>query len=402
MKIVLFMDNPMAPTGYGSTCRLTARELTKRGHEVFACAFNGGFQPKGIMEWDGIKIIPNEAITREKNAIYGDIPYLGRIEKEIKPDLYFFHNDSYRYGYLLPLYEPDFFMKSVFWLPFEGTSPDLLGIALFKKFSAVRFVTQSALAMHDESLQGIDRGQIYHAIDLDNLTPCPDKAQAKRQHVAPRLTKLGNDSDPAKTFVVVRLDRHQPRKYWDRTLKAFAQFAKGKNDVFLLAKCDPKDITMPNMDLEVMAKELEIQNKVAFDNFFFNCKSLCESFYQPADCFLTTTSAEGFGLAVAEAMACGVPVICPDTPVLPEITGGHAALCPIKDHYFYEPLKVTHNLVNIEYTASMLERTYQDWKDGGKNNNAVASQARWLARDRYSPKVVYDQWDQVIRKIKGG
>jgi glycosyltransferase involved in cell wall biosynthesis len=353
------------------------------------------------MEWDGIKIIPNEAITREKNAIYGDVPYLARIEREIKPDLYFFHNDSYRYGYLIPLYAPDLFMKSVFWLPFEGTNPDLLGLQLFPKFSAVRFVTKSALALHEAQLQGIDRGQIYHAIDLDNLTPCLDKQQAKIKHIGARLSARGNKSDPTKTFVVVRVDRHQPRKYWDRTLLSFAKFAEGKQDVFLLAKCDPRDITMPNMDLEGMAKDLNIANKVAFDNFFFNAKSLCESFYWPADCFMTTTSAEGFGLAVAESMACGIPVICPDTPVLPEITGGHAALCPIKDHLFYEPLKVTHNLVDIDYTASMLERTYQDWRDGGKNNHAVAQQAKWLARDRYSPKSVYDQWDQVFKKIKG-
>ena len=43
-KIVLLMDNPVVPTGYASTCRLTAKELTKRGWEVYATAFNGGQQ----------------------------------------------------------------------------------------------------------------------------------------------------------------------------------------------------------------------------------------------------------------------------------------------------------------------------------------------------------------------
>ena len=34
MKIVLLMDNPIIPTGYASTCRLTAYELIKKGHRM--------------------------------------------------------------------------------------------------------------------------------------------------------------------------------------------------------------------------------------------------------------------------------------------------------------------------------------------------------------------------------
>ena len=64
MKIVLLMDNPSLPTGYASTCRLTAKQLAKRGHEVYAVAFNGG-EPspsQGIVDWYGLKVIPNFAL----------------------------------------------------------------------------------------------------------------------------------------------------------------------------------------------------------------------------------------------------------------------------------------------------------------------------------------------------
>jgi glycosyltransferase involved in cell wall biosynthesis len=41
--------------------------------------------------------------------------------------------------------------------------------------------------------------------------------------------------------------------------------------------------------------------------------------------------AEGFGLPVIEAMACGVPVICSDLPVLHEIADGVADFCDPSD-----------------------------------------------------------------------
>jgi glycosyltransferase involved in cell wall biosynthesis len=43
------------------------------------------------------------------------------------------------------------------------------------------------------------------------------------------------------------------------------------------------------------------------------------------------SKAEGFGLPVIEAMACGVPVICSDLPVLREIADGVATFCDPAD-----------------------------------------------------------------------
>lgn len=50
--------------------------------------------------------------------------------------------------------------------------------------------------------------------------------------------------------------------------------------------------------------------------------------YQGAEALAFPSLAEGFGLPILEAMACGTPVICSDTTALPEVAGGAARLAP--------------------------------------------------------------------------
>ncbi|HEX6274678.1 MAG TPA: glycosyltransferase, partial [Polyangiaceae bacterium] len=54
-------------------------------------------------------------------------------------------------------------------------------------------------------------------------------------------------------------------------------------------------------------------------------------YYRAAKAVLLPSTAEGFGLPVVEALACGTPVVASDIPVLAQVGGDATVLCPVND-----------------------------------------------------------------------
>ena len=418
-KIVLFMDSPLMPTGYANTCRLTARALKKLGWDVYAVAFSDAKQPIGIVDWFDIKVIPNYALQRNGGAMYGDAEMVSRIFAEVTPDILLFHNDIYRYSYIQNL-PKEILDRSVFWLPFDGEPMDDPatfkkqiegGMHVIKDCAAIRFVTKYAFDLHKDLsvLKGRNIGIIPHTVDFESFFPPPEKEPYKAGRMKGK-------------FVVARIDRHQPRKRWEETITAFAKFAQGKDDVFLAAKCNPRDMAMWNnttkqgVDLEVLANQVGLEchseggdvvgEKIHFSDFVFNEPSLAKAYYFPADVFLTTTGGEGFGLTSIEALACGVPVICPDVPVFSEVAKEGALLCKTKGKVWNNELSVSYKVVDIDEVVQKLEWAYAEWKKGianpewkGSSLDELGEQGRIWVDANYRPENVYGEWDKVFKNV---
>jgi glycosyltransferase involved in cell wall biosynthesis len=110
------------------------------------------------------------------------------------------------------------------------------------------------------------------------------------------------------------------------------------------------------------------------------------------DCFVTTTTAEGWGLSVVEAMACKVPVVAPVHTSLKEITNEGHLIYPIREmrpNVFvqdYEKIRMQSEVEDV--TASML-KVLKEWGSDKQNR---------LVMEAYKKAISYN-WNETAKKL---
>jgi glycosyltransferase involved in cell wall biosynthesis len=148
-----------------------------------------------------------------------------------------------------------------------------------------------------------------------SCSPDPDKS-ADRE--ASRL--LNGFSGPALLHVGSTL----PRKRIDVVLRTFADARKRYPDLRLIRVGGP-----------LTGAHSELARSLGLDGFIFELpfldRPVLAAVYRRAWLVLQPSDSEGFALPVAEAMACGTPVVASDLAVLREVGGDAAIYCPPGD-----------------------------------------------------------------------
>lgn len=137
---------------------------------------------------------------------------------------------------------------------------------------------------------------VLNGIDLSRFTVT--RAEARRE--------LGLRADD---LVVGALGRFDPQKGFDVYLRAVAEPALcGRNVVFLLAGYGEEEAR-----LKTLAESLGVPVR------FCGYQKEPQRFWPALDVAVVPSRWEGFGLVVAEAMACGVPVVASGVDSIPEL-----------------------------------------------------------------------------------
>ena len=105
---------------------------------------------------------------------------------------------------------------------------------------------------------------------------------------------------------VLFLGRIHPLKGLDLLLEAWQRVCRDDAG-WELVICGPDDRGLRS-DLEKQAERLGIAGRVVFRDGVYGADKW--RVIRSADCFVLPTRSENFGIAVAEALACGVPAIC--------------------------------------------------------------------------------------------
>jgi D-inositol-3-phosphate glycosyltransferase len=151
---------------------------------------------------------------------------------------------------------------------------------------------------------------ILHGFDSKKFFPVPRELVRK------------NLGLPADAFLLLSLNRNQPRKRYDLLVMAFVELVVKypTKPIFLLCICD-KGEKGGWWLFEIFQRELKMRG-VAVENFgnrlmlssndmTFRDEDI-NMFYNAADLGISTADGEGFGLCNFEQMGVGVPQVVPD------------------------------------------------------------------------------------------
>lgn len=391
MARLLLLADAGCTTGFGRVSHAIGDRLVRDyGHDIHVLATNydGDHWPTPMKLYRPNKMVQND--------VYGQSRYVEMLA-EVMPDAVLMINDPYVVLRFLfrNKYDEDFVLARlrpiIAYIPVDGTNyPPIWGQVsdLVSKTDAIPdspapFFQPVAMARHGRTLFP-DAPLIYHGIDSDRYRPADakhpitmsngtvirSKADAKRA--------LGLDPDG---FLVLRVDRNSHRKNYADTWRALVPLMKRHSNmhVWFHCKAEGDSVELP----QVLGREPSVADRFHFPGSYSTRIGWEESdllaVYNAADVFVSTSSGEGFGLTLAEAAACAVPIVAQNVSAIPEVVGpGGLLLEP--DRLVAVDAGQDQWLPNVDSFTDAVERLYNSRRmrrELGEAGRAHVAQFTW-------------------------
>ena len=210
--------------------------------------------------------------------------------------------------------------------------------ASLMKMNHVFFISEIA------NMAGVDAGLMNSShlpipIDTEFWCPTDDKKSVRE--------KFGWDDS---TVVLLTVGDNQERKHLLGAMEIVSQLKKdGMNVRHVLVT---KDATSYGARLRDASIDLFDTNQETHIVDAGIPKMELREYYRGADFLLHTSKAEGLGLTVLEAMACGLPVVATETGAMPELLGdGRGTLIPAAHRFLDVWGNSYRDLIDIQKAA---------------------------------------------------
>ncbi|GEM_PF-7123132 len=386
MKLGFICDSPLLPTGYAKVARNLAVELQKLGNEITFCP----------IQYMGSPLKLDYGTVYEGDEYRSVIRYLD----SVRPDAIVHVRDSF---VMSPRYRGG---ENVSWLPDACRSKNIKFISYSPVHSSplsyeeIRIaqqmvdynITMTSWGRDIMGTQGVPQEKVdylYHGVDRQIYKPLDRKKCRKELGLPPDKIIVGS--------VAVNYDF---RKQIPLTMKAFQLLLRTVPDAHLVLWTEPAGF----WDLEQWAVNLNIRNRVHFANHNASKSwGMSDEFmarlYSCVDLYVNTATSEGFGLPMLEALACGVPCVMTDNPVLREVYDrfGPAVAFVRSAKNFAIPWGAFEWLASPESAAEEMEMMLKEEHDSA----VLASQISWQL-DIYSWLRAAVKLDSILHDMVNG
>lgn len=341
MVRALFFSDAGAHTGFARvTEEIGNRLVTQYGDDVHCLAVNyrGDYWPSNIKMYVPTALDPTD--------IYGRSRYVEMIDK-VDPDVIVMINDPdviIRHLVDNPFDTERILLKArplLLYLPIDGYNSPPAWEALATVSKRVAMCKFGQDAMPGSEL-------VYHGVDTVGYKP-QNKKDAKRA--------MGFDPE---RFLILRVDKNSIRKNYADSWRALRPLLRKYTDIDVHFHCLPNSSDGINIRAFISRDE-DIRDRVSFSRdlggFTGWSDAQMSSLYSAADLFISTSMGEGFGLTIAEALACGTPVIAQNVSSITEVVGpGGILIEPARP--FTVPMGQEQMLPDVDAFTREIEHLY--------------------------------------------
>jgi glycosyltransferase involved in cell wall biosynthesis len=326
---MIHSNGPMVPSGYGRQTELLMAQLAELGHEVAVSCFHG--VTGGILDYNGIPVYPAGQAPFSVDVL---IPHA----EHFRADLVITLMDAWQ---LLPIAEQLKAMRKggtelALWLPVDCQPLGQGDREILRRTGA----TPIAMSLHGlQMLQ--DAGYtpvpyVPHSVDLDQFYPISTEDRAAWR------AQCGVSDNQVIGICAANRDRF--RKAWPEQLRAVSLYRRTNPDVRLMIHT----VTYgPNgLDLRQMVADMGIGDITIFTADYPQLAGLIDDgdmrlWYNGLDLLSNCSYAEGFGLTMLEATACGTPVLATKASSMPQLArwtvGGEEFWNPVHRAWWIRP-----------------------------------------------------------------
>ncbi len=344
IKILAYGDSPVVPSGFGTVMyNIFSRLGNTQDYSIDIIGINdrGAWKDPDLHPYH----VYAAEIHREKDpfgrASFIDILRGGGLDLQPPWDIVFMFNDPFVLEAEIPYFKLGTIpaAKDIQKTHYTQLPPEMW----FKTIGY--FPVDSPLKPHwiNGAIAQVDKPVLYTQYALNEFQKANDLLDAPHE-INPQVIPHGNNFDHfyplekvvtqqfrrdffkksvrEETFLVVAVGRNQVRKDLARTMKIFREFQKRRPDSFLYIHAQDQDAWGSLMEVGYQlglkqGKDWNFPEDFAASKGFPH--EILNGIYNSADCILSTTLGEGWGLPLTEAMATKTIVLAPNITSIPEI-----------------------------------------------------------------------------------
>jgi glycosyltransferase involved in cell wall biosynthesis len=365
---------PFTSTAYGQQTAINVPLIRDLGHEVIISAFHG--LTGGTVSWRDTLVLPGCTAT----DVYGSMLLPGHV-KDQGIDLVITLTDIW-------VLDPAALkgLPVTHWMPVDCTPLSSMD-KMCLQASGAGTIAMSGFGRAELQRAGFAPLYVPHAVHEVFLGELPDRDAARAELGIGDRFAIGMNAANKDAF-----RKGSAEQFW-----AFAKLHAKHPDTVLLVHGMQQDKGAVN--LLALAKSLQILDAVKFpDQYLYQTGQIDVSYlagwYAALDLYSGCSWAEGFGLPVVEAQACGLPVVVSDCSAMSELCG---AGWKVRTEPSWNPM---HNAWWGKPVVGEIFKAYEQAYQRGRGYESRRQKAREFAR-QYAPDVVArEHWKPALQELE--